>query len=73
MNITFERAAREIKAGQTVLCDDHPSLVWHAFQDTGTAKVFLTFSTPNAGNIIQMVCEPYDTVTVAPLVRINHD
>lgn len=69
MNITFERAARDIRAGQTVLCEGHPSLVWHAFQDIVTSKVFLTFHGPNAGNVIQMVCEPFDKVTIAPLVR----
>lgn len=71
MNITFERAAREIKAGQTVLCEGHPSVVWSTTQDIETSLVFLTFCTPNAGNFIQWVCQPYDMVTVAPLVRTN--
>lgn len=69
MNITFEREARRIHPGQTVLCEGHPSMVWRTFADGHTGKVFLTFLTPNAGNIIQMVCEPYDVVTVTPLVR----
>lgn len=69
MSLTFQRKAMQVRPGQTVVCDGHPSVVWRTFSDGHTGMVFLTFFTPNAGNCIQMVLNPDDPITLAPLAR----